>query len=292
VAFISDLHVDHHPEVVELVAERAAAADVTALIVGGDISPSLQRLEETLVRLRAAGPRVLFVPGNHDLWSGGDGGAGSSGTPDSRERYLHVFPELCARAGVDYLPEGPVALGGLVVVGQTGWYDYSLRDPRLDFLIPAAAYQAGRFGPLTWSDKRFVVWPGLAEDRDPELAAWMAARLRRDLEAAPRDRPVIVATHMVPFAELVPRRPPPWGFVAGFLGASCLGEAIVAAAAAGAPVVHALCGHTHFRRQAQVRAGERDIPVETSPVGYPREVRLQAGGLPEHVAERLRIVEA
>jgi predicted phosphohydrolase len=283
IAFTSDLHVDHHLEVVDLIAARVVdQADV--LIVAGDLSSSLERIEAVLGRLRELVPRVAYVPGNHDLWR-----APGSATPDSRARYLETFPELCARLGVDYLPAGPVVLEGVTLVGQTGWYDYSLRDLSLDDRVPRAAYRRGALGPLAWSDKQYIDWPGLD---DEGLTAFMADRLRDDLAAAPRDRPAWVVTHMLPFADLVARRPLPWGFVNGFLGATRLGDEIVRAAEGGLRVTRAVSGHTHFRREAMIQAGGRSFPAQTSPIGYPREVAMQGRKLEAHVAERVPICPA
>jgi Icc-related predicted phosphoesterase len=272
IAFTSDLHVDHHPEVVDLVAERAAGA--AALVVAGDVSARPHVVAATLERLRRAVPRVAFVPGNHDLW----------GT-DARARYVEELADVCDRAGVEYLPAGPIAVDGVTLVGQTGWYDYSFADPTLG--IPLEAYEAGRHGPLAWGDKRYFRWPGLS---DAELTAWMAERLAHDLSLVPRARPVWVVTHMLPFVELVARRPTPWGFVNGFLGAASLGETIAAAAERGVPVARVIAGHTHFRREAALTLGGRTIVAETSPIGYPREVKMRGTDLAVHVAERVRCV--
>jgi hypothetical protein len=281
VAFTSDLHVDHHPDLVALIAARVAGA-ADALIVAGDVSPRLDILADTLRRLRAVVPVVVYVPGNHDLWCTPD-------TPDSRRRYLEVFAELCQEVGARYLPAGPVVLDGVTLVGQTGWYDYSLRDPALDAVVPVEVYARGSLGPIAWMDKQFIVWPDV-DDR--ALTQLMAARLAADLAAAPRTAPVWVVTHMLPFAELVARRPLPWGFVNAFLGATALGAEIIAAAADGLPVARAIAGHTHFRTTATIAAGGRNILAETSPIGYPREIERQAASLAEHVASRVRIMLA
>ncbi|HKA87705.1 MAG TPA: metallophosphoesterase [Haliangiales bacterium] len=272
IAFTSDLHVDHHPEVVDLVAERAAGA--AALIVAGDVSARPEVVAATLERLRGSVAKVAFVPGNHDLWG-----------KDARRRYLDELADACDRAGAEYLPAGPISVDGVTVCGQTGWYDYSFADQALG--IPREAYEAGRYGPLAWGDKRYFRWPGSG---DAELTAWMVERLARDLSLVPRDRPVWVVTHMLPFVELVARRPAPWGFVNGFLGAAALGEAIAAAAARGVPVARTIAGHTHFRREAVVDLGGRSVVAETSPIGYPREVKMRGTDLVAHVAERVRCV--
>src|SRR5262249_59684776 len=112
--------------------------------------------------------------------------------------------------------------------------DYSLRDPAHDAAIPLDAYVRGTHGPLAWTDKQFVIWPG-CDDRS--LTTLMTDRLAADLASVPRDKPVWVVTHMLPFVELVARRPLPWGFVNGFLRATVLGSPIRAAAAQGVAVV-------------------------------------------------------
>lgn len=282
-AFTSDLHVDHHPEVVDRVAAAARAARADVLVVAGDVTPRPERLGEALRRLSDAAPTVAFVPGNHDLWCADDHPA------DSRERYLEVIPEICESAGVACLPDGPLDLGVATLVGQTGWYDFSLRDPAHDVEVPFEAYRRGRYGRLTWTDKHFVRWAGCEDD--VALAAWMTERLACQIAAVRRDRPIVVTTHMVPFAELVTRRPLPWGFVTAFLGAARLGDAIVSAARGGAPVVYAIAGHTHDARRALIEVdGGRTLVAETSPIGYPREYR-HAGDIAARVAARLRVIE-
>ena len=277
--FTSDLHIDHHPEVVDLVGAQAGRAEVDVLVVAGDLSSRTVSLEEALRRLAQQVSRVAFVPGNHDLWV-------RDGEADSRARYLELIPALCARAGVTCLSEGPAALAGVTLLGQTGWYDYSFADPTLG--VSLEAYRRGRFGKLLWTDKQMVRWPGVD---DEALTAWMAERLARDLAAAPRDRPAIVVTHMLPFAELAVSRPLPWGFVRGFLGASILGDVIGAAARSGLEVARVISGHTHFARRAEIAGAAGIVAAETSPIGYPREVARQAPGLAAHVASRVRVVD-
>ena len=91
VALTSDLHVEHHPDVIPLVAERVRELAPDVLIVAGDVSPTVTMLESALQALKQAAPRLVFVPGNHDLW------CGREGSPTSRERYETIIPAACAR---------------------------------------------------------------------------------------------------------------------------------------------------------------------------------------------------
>src|SRR5689334_3644709 len=120
IALTSDLHVDHHPDVIPLVRDRVTALGVDTLVVAGDVTPNLDTLEAALTALRPAARHVVFVPGNHDLWC-------TQAGPHSRDRFERHIPARCAAAGVHALgPGGPVDLDGVLFVGVTGWYDYSL----------------------------------------------------------------------------------------------------------------------------------------------------------------------
>jgi Icc-related predicted phosphoesterase len=262
----SDLHVDHHPEVVGLVAERVRSLEPDVLVVAGDVSADPARVEATLSSLRAAAPRLVFVPGNHDLWVGADGAS-------SRERYESILPARVRNAGGDLLP---VEIGGIHFVGVTGWYDFSLR--RMDLDIPLDDYRRGVLGRLRWNDVARVVWPGC--DGPEAICAEMVTALEQQLAIA---GPKVVVTHHLPFAELVTSFGElPWDFLNGFMGSARLGEAIARAS----DVLLACCGHTHFRKSLVVNG----IPAEASPVGYPREYRRAGRDLVARVAERVTLL--
>jgi hypothetical protein len=287
--FTSDLHLEQNPTVCRLVATRARELAVDVLVIAGDLGGRGERLEVALGELSEAAPRVLFVPGNHDLWSRDTGAS-------SQDAYLDVLPAVCARAGVVYLPSGPVVAAGVTFVGQTGWYDYTMRDPSLEGVVPVSAYVSGHYDKLAWSDRFLVRWPGLmAKDGkvdDPQLTAWMTERLAADLARAPRDRPAVVVTHMLAFDALAPRRGLPWGFVRGFLGSASLGDTMIAAARGGLEIRQAIAGHTHFARRTLVHAGERRFEATTRPIGYPREhKRMGFADLTTVIAQRLAVID-
>ncbi|HJZ89086.1 MAG TPA: metallophosphoesterase [Polyangia bacterium] len=270
VAFTSDLHVEHHPDVTRLLVRRLEALAPDILIVAGDISDDLLVVESTLRALRPqAARRGLFVPGNHELWTRGDGTSGAAHTVSSRERYLDALAEHVTAAGFDYLPAGPVVEAGVGFVGQTGWFDYSLRNRAHDAAISLEVYRRKRFGALRWNDGVRVRWPdgaGLLDD--PDLSAWMVGRLQADLAAVPGGARVVV-THHLPFPELVfVRGALPWDYLNAFLGSRTLGQTILRAPG----VERVVCGHTHARRRAVLRSADgRRVVAETSPIGYPRE---------------------
>jgi len=283
VVLTSDLHVEHHPDVVPLVGERVRALRPDVLVVAGDVSSQLPTLEAALAALRASAPRLLFVPGNHDLWT-------RPGEPSSRERYEREIPAACARAGADSIGDAPVDIGGVVFCGVTGWYDYSLRNRDLDATFTRADYERGAWGRLRWNDTARVVWP---DDDGGELdAPAICAQQVASLEAQLADagaRPTVVVTHHLPFHGLVTSKgEPPWDFINGFMGSERLGEAIAAAG----NVRAAVAGHTHFRKRVDVDGRGGRFSAETSPVGYPREYARMAGlTLAERVADRVTLIE-
>jgi hypothetical protein len=281
VALTSDLHVDHHPEVAELVAARLTALSPDVAVVAGDLSHDPAAVERTLARLARAVPVLAFLPGNHDLWCEKTG-------PQSRERYLEILPEACRRAGVHPLSDGPLTVGGVAFVGETGWFDYTLRNRALDATFTLDDYRKGAWGRFRWNDKLHVRFAGDGGEGfldDEAIAAWMAARLAKKL--ADTTLPTVAVTHHLPFQELAfVRGEPPWDFLNGFIGSARLGEAIAACPR----VVAALAGHTHLRRTAIVDGAGGSIRCEVSPVGYPREYRSR-GTLADRVADRVTVLE-
>jgi 3',5'-cyclic AMP phosphodiesterase CpdA len=286
IALTSDLHVDHHPEVVALIAERVRRLEPDVLVVAGDVSSSVEHVEAALAALRPSAPHAVFVPGNHDLWC-------LPGAPTSRERYEEVLPARVRAAGFVPLGRAPVELptssGPMQFVGVTGWYDYSLRNRDLDATFALEDYQRGAWGRLRWNDKLRIVWPGEAgELDDPAICRQQVALLEAQLAEA-GERPTVVVTHHLPFAELVTSKgEPPWDFLNGFMGSSALGAAILRS-----PGVRlALSGHTHFRKSARLDGAGGPVRAEVSPIGYPSEYSRAGLDLVARVAERVTLVES
>jgi hypothetical protein len=280
-ALTSDLHVEHHPEVIDLVAARLRALRPDVAVVAGDISHRPEALGAALETLARAVPILAFVPGNHDLWCPQIG-------PSSRDRYEVILPSLARRAGAWPLSDAPLTVGGVNLVGETGWFDFTLRNRALDAIFTMEHYRANAWGRLRWMDKLHVRFEGDdgAPLDDESLAAWMAARLAAKLAAAAG--PTVAVTHHLAFQELAfTRGEPPWDFLNGFIGSARLGEAI----SRSPDVTLALAGHTHLRRSAVVPGAGGPIRCEVSPIGYPREYHRANLDLPARVAERVLLIE-
>jgi len=240
IGVISDLHVDLNggeagPETFAgQLAEAAGRQRAELLLIAGDVSNRWDLTLRTLEQIQErSGLRVLFVPGNHDLWNEapqlpfGE----SWGARDSYEA-LQAFPGNLAR--------GPVELpGAWSVVGATGWYDFGFGHPRFS----TEEYERMRFGDRLWQDKVNARW-----DR-PTLAVHRAflEELERQLIAC-RGRRLLLVTHVVPLEAFTVRPPDAlWEYLNAFLGSPEYGQLAVRHG-----VEIAVCGHVHYRRQTRV----------------------------------------
>jgi 3',5'-cyclic AMP phosphodiesterase CpdA len=166
---ISDLHVTH-PEnrrVVEGIQPRSAN---DWLIVAGDVSETVEDLEWVMGLLSRRFEKVLWTPGNHDLWSSPEDSIRLRGV----QRYEHLVA-LCRRIGV-ITPEDPYPTwegsgGPVTVVPLFVLYDYTfgrnIAPTKQESL--ALAHQAG----VVCTDE-FLLHP----DPYPSRDAWCHERVR------------------------------------------------------------------------------------------------------------------
>ncbi|MER8070900.1 metallophosphoesterase [Streptomyces sp. NPDC094034] len=124
---VSDLHVVYD-ENRALVEELRPASDDDWLIVAGDVAEKYADVEWALRLLGERFAKVIWAPGNHELWTHPQDPCDLRG----EKRYLHLV-ELCRGLGIatpeDPYPVwrgagGPVAIAPLFVL-----YDYSFRAP-------------------------------------------------------------------------------------------------------------------------------------------------------------------
>ncbi|HTA14833.1 MAG TPA: metallophosphoesterase [Solirubrobacteraceae bacterium] len=186
---VSDLHVTH-PENRAIVERLRAQSEDDWLIVCGDVSETISDLEWALDLLRRRFARVIWAPGNHELWT----------TPDEalklrgEQRYRHLV-EVCKRFGV-LTPEDPYAVwegaeGPLTIAPLFVLYDYSFGRniaPTKERSL-ALAHQAG----VVCSDE-FLLHP----DPYPSREAWCHARVAHTqarLESCDRDIPMVMVNH-------------------------------------------------------------------------------------------------
>lgn len=184
---ISDLHLANP-------ANRQALAELPPhpddwLVVAGDVGETEEHLHLALTILTRRFAQVLWVPGNHDLWSVPSDPAGLRGAA----KYERLV-QICRRYGV-LTPEDPYPLWrGLgspcILVPLFLLYDYSFRPD--DVPAEEAVAWAAESG-VVCSDE-FLLHP----DPYPSRAAWCAARCdgaERRIAALSPALPLVLINH-------------------------------------------------------------------------------------------------
>jgi predicted phosphodiesterase len=257
----ADLHYNHarsKPLAIELIDRMNQAGGDGVLVVGDTAVADGEEIEQCLSRFNIAGPR-LFLCGNHELWTRG---------ADSHALFTHDLPQRVEAMGWRWLETRPLVERSFAIVGTVGWYDYSFASPRLGIparfyeakMSPAAAEYLRRSDLLAdrsdlspealevvarWNDGKFVK----LRRSDEAFLAECLARLATQLEASSHAPHVVVASHHLPFRELLPpMRYSQVEFAKAYLGSERIGEVIRQFA----NVRHVFCGHSHFAAEAKI----------------------------------------
>src|SRR5690606_29006357 len=90
------------------------------LILAGDVTHKLSELAATLDVLAARFAKVLFVPGNHELWVLGEAQERTS---------LQKFADVAAVVTQRGASMQPYRQQDVLIAPLLGWYDYSFGQP-------------------------------------------------------------------------------------------------------------------------------------------------------------------
>ncbi|MGO2719718.1 MAG: metallophosphoesterase family protein [Brachybacterium tyrofermentans] len=186
---VSDLHVSY-PENQPFVDDIRPQHPGDWLIVAGDVAERFDQIVTTLRTLRERFDTVIWVPGNHDLWTL----PGEPGTARGVARYLRLVAAL-RDIGV-ITPEDPYPTwasdrGPVVVAPLFVLYDYTFRPPGTQSKDDALAV-AEAAGVLCTDE--LLLHP----DPYPTREAWSAARIehtRTRLDALPPDARTVLVNH-------------------------------------------------------------------------------------------------
>ena len=244
-----------YPENREIVENLRPHSDSDWLIVAGDVGEMAADVQWALEMLAGRFAQVIWVPGNHELWT-------HRGDPvqlRGEERYLHLV-QMCRGIGVltpeDPYPvwdgsDGPVLIAGLFVL-----YDYTFRPEGATNKAEGLerAYATG----VVCTDE---VW--LHSDPYPSREDWCAARLavtERRLADLPAGIPSVLVNHFPLIRE--PTRVLRYPQFAQWCGTTGTADWPVRFRAT--TVVY---GHLHIPRTIW-HEGVRHVEVS---LGYPRE---------------------
>jgi 3',5'-cyclic AMP phosphodiesterase CpdA len=166
---VSDLHVGYR-ENRQILEDLRPLSDEDWLLVAGDVGELVSHVEWALRLLCERFATVVWVPGNHELWTHSRDPVQLRG----EERYRHLV-EVCHGLGV-VTPESPYPVwegagGPARIVPLFLLYDYSFRAPGLTKAESLArAYDAG----VVCTDE-FLLHP----DPHPTRDAWCRARVEK-----------------------------------------------------------------------------------------------------------------
>ena len=251
---ISDLHVGY-AENREHVERLRPVTDDDWLLVAGDVGELVADVEWALDRLRRRFAKVVWAPGNHELWT-------TPGDPvqlRGEHRYAHLV-EVCRELGV-VTPEDPYPVWhgdgvSALVAPLFLLYDYSFRQPGVTSKEEslALAHAAG----VVCTDEVF-----LHPDPYPTRDAWCQARVeftRRRLDEADPTLPTVLVSHFPLVRE--PTRVLRYPEFAQWCGTELTSDWHQRYRAA-----VAVYGHLHIPRTTWYD----DVRFEEVSVGYPRE---------------------
>lgn len=263
IAYISDIHLDvsiHYP-VLETLGEVVREQGADLLVIAGDISEDYRRTISAVEYLNSIVP-TYYVPGNHDLWIPKD-------TALSNEDIYRIYSE-----DEHCLVNKPLLLSDdTVIIGDIGWYDYSLALE--DF--PLSELEAMKRNGRTWQDKlrnRFT-------DDNVRKCQYMLNKLEAQLIRYQSVPNRIVVTHMIPVKEFsVPASVKDWSYFNAFLGSLRMRDLFEHYG-----VTLSVSGHVHYRSRVMHGATTYICPC----LGYEKEWPL-TGLDPENV--RLQIEDS
>ena len=174
---VSDLHVDYAENYAWVKAISSQDYQDDFLIVPGDISHHIKRIENTLMLLKKKFKEVFFVVGNHDLW------VGMNSIEDSMERFFRI-KKIAANNGVWMEAK---TYPGFSIVPLFSWFDFSFGEPS-EKLIEA------------WQDFYLCKWPDNMKEKEiTDYFLKMNERSFRHYET----KTIISFSHFLPSIDLM-----------------------------------------------------------------------------------------
>ena len=235
---VSDIHLDYDLNVDWLLNLSKFDYQDDILILAGDISDAPRLLELCFKNLATRFKKVLYVPGNHDLW------VFRTHEPTSLEKYTRVR-DIAGAAGVSM---EPFHQGSLSIVPLLSWYDYS-------FGLPSDELRQ------VWMDFKACTWPP-----NFDITQYFLNKNIPFLEI--QNGTVISFSHFLPRIDVMPPYiPASKRMLYPILGTELLDQQIRKLK----PSIH-VYGHSHVNRRVFIE----DICYINNAFGYPSETRITA----------------
>jgi predicted phosphodiesterase len=242
---LSDIHIDYEANASWIANLSCDEYQDDVLILAGDISDRRRLLSWCLEILARRFRKVLFVPGNHELWV----------VREDREKdSLQKFEDVCAVAESSGASMQAFCEQGVSIIPLLTWYDYSFGEPSEEL-------------KLMWMDYRACSWPrGLTEkDITAHFAAFNTAQISL------RGEKVITYSHFVPRIDLMPEFiPSAHRILYPVMGSTQLESQLRRLN----PEIH-VYGHSHINRHVKIDG----ITYINNAFGYPSEAWMTSKSL-------------
>jgi predicted phosphodiesterase len=237
---LSDIHVDYNVNAQWVAGLSATDYRNDVLILAGDVTDSRKLLEWCLTALANKFAKVLFVPGNHDLWVLRD---------ERGKDSLQKFEEVRALVAESGASMEPFHAKGVSILPLLSWYDYSFGQPSEEL-------------KGMWMDYRACRWPhGYAEK---EITAHFASL--NDERITTNGAKVITYSHFMPRMDLLP------GFIpnAGRVLFPVLGSTEIERQLRALRSSLHVYGHSHVNQRVTIDG----VTYVNNAFGYPNETRI------------------
>lgn len=239
---VSDVHIDFAVNKQWVAGLSAVDYRDDVLILAGDVSDSIRLLDWCLGTLATRFAKVLYVPGNHEMWVHRHQYPGTS--LDKFQQIVHIIENCGASMQAFHRNH-------LSIVPLLGWYDYSFGEPTLELLA-------------AWMDYRACRWPDHFSVR--EVAEYFLEFNNAVLGVA--NETIISFSHFLPRIDLMPKYiPGEKRVIYPVLGSTAL-EAQIRRLR---PAIH-VYGHSHVNRNLTLD----DVLYVNNAFGYPQETAITA----------------
>jgi predicted phosphodiesterase len=234
---LSDIHIDYDVNAKWVANLSIAEYQNDVLILAGDVTDIRRLLDWCLSTLAKRFRKVLFVPGNHDLWVIRE---------DRDKNSLQKFDDVCGVVESSGASMQAFRERGVSIIPLLAWYDYSFGEPSAELRS-------------IWMDYRACRWPNGFTEKD--IAAHFAAFNNKQVRLA-GDK-VITYSHFLPRIDLMP------GFIPSakkllypILGSAQLERQLRRLN----PDIH-VYGHSHVNRHVKID----DVSYINNAYGFPSE---------------------
>jgi len=238
---VSDIHVDYEENFnwLNSISDYDYQDDI--LILAGDISDNLLLIGKTFNILKKKFKKVIFVPGNHDLW------VKRNKIKDSLTSF-NIILGIAEKSGIE---TGPVTIGSLSVVPLFGWYDFSFGVPSKELIS-------------MWLDFQACIWPENYDEK--KITKFFLSLNEKNLGI--KNEYIISFSHFLPLIDIMPDFIPlPMRVIYPALGSKMLDEQIRTLKSD----IH-IYGHSHVNVRTQMNG----VLYINNAFGYPAEKRIAA----------------